>query len=533
LNRSHSTQGILFGAVALAALYICFFARLDAIGLVGPDEARYAAVARTMAQSGDWVTPRLDGEPWFEKPVLYYWAAGAAFRVFGSNEFAARLPSALAALLTTLVVAWAGRRFYGAGVAPFALWLAPTCVGMLAFARAATTDMLFAFSLTLSMTCAAVLAGFPKGRRPERYWLLVFGGALGLATLAKGPAAVLLAGGSVLLWMLATRRWREAFRLAHPLAVVAWAAVALPWYVLCALRNPEFVDVFLISHNIERYLTPVFRHEQPGWFYGPILLLGLLPWTLLLPGLVWDGARVLRERTVRDSAGVFFACWVVFPILFFSFSKSKLPGYILPTIPPLVLLMARGLARWSKSSPGLCRGLLIAVGATFLVLAASTPFWLKKLPAGASIPGDAFNWIWGIAAACALLIAWPAARRRFHAAAATAALLWTLLIWVTVAFVLPPLDAHLSPRTAAQLSVGLERPAMQLRSYRLHRAWQYGLNFYLHRPVKEWSPDSLEPSLVLASQAALPELLQSGHGVTVIHEFSRQAILVAVEPGLR
>src|SRR5277367_957346 len=133
--------------------------------------------------------------------------------------------------------------------------------------------------------------------------------------------------------MLCTRNWRAALRLAHPAALAAFVVVAAPWYAVCAWRNPDFLRTFLFLHNVQRYLTPVFQHRQPFWFFGPITLLALLPWTVLLWPAAQVGLRLWRERSWRDSPGFFFACWAVFPVLFFSFSQSKLPGYILPAVP--------------------------------------------------------------------------------------------------------------------------------------------------------------------------------------------------------
>src|SRR6202158_1279866 len=171
----------------LVVLYVCLFSGLGALGLVGPDEPRYAAIARAMAETQDWVTPRLWGAPWFEKPVLYYWAAGIAMRIFGVGEFAARLPSALGALLAVLAVAWTALRSYGIGAAWYALLVVPTSVAMIGFARAATPDMLFAGLLTAAIAVAVEMLQKP---RPGPVLRIAFGFFLGAAVLAQGPVAV-------------------------------------------------------------------------------------------------------------------------------------------------------------------------------------------------------------------------------------------------------------------------------------------------------------------------------------------------------
>ncbi|HKQ85172.1 MAG TPA: phospholipid carrier-dependent glycosyltransferase, partial [Candidatus Acidoferrales bacterium] len=335
-----------------SAIAICLFGQLGAIGLTGPDEPRYVWIARAMARTGDWVTPRLYGQPWFEKPILYYWAAAIGFRLSLPAEWAARLPSAFGALATAVAIAWLAWRFYGSNedwplnptlVAPL---IFSTSVAAIGFARAATPDMLFSTCIVLAMVCAAEILRRDSAFRPsavpggvfseitapdregaqqaaarqqpagKRLPLLALLGAfLGAGTLAKGPAAVILAGGAVLLWGLATRRWRESLRLMHPAAIAAFCLAALPWYVFCALRNPNFLRVFILQHNFERYLTPMFQHKQPFWFFGPIFLAALLPWTILLWPAAQEGLRLWRDKTWEDSPGFFFGCWAVFPIL--------------------------------------------------------------------------------------------------------------------------------------------------------------------------------------------------------------------------
>ncbi|MGH9730935.1 MAG: ArnT family glycosyltransferase, partial [Candidatus Acidiferrales bacterium] len=284
-----SWKNILAALLGIAVLAICLFSGLSAIGLVGPDEPRYAWIARDMAHSGNWITPFLYGLPWFEKPILYYWSAGFFFKFLHSPEWAARLPSSLAALVSALAMAWLALRRYGTPTAWAVLLIFPTCVGVIAFARAASPDMLLTASLALALLCAASVVEkhgvfATKGAAPEivpgdKLPLIFLGIWVGFATLAKGPAAIVLAGGSVVLWALATRNWKAAFRMLHPIAILFFCIVALPWYTLCAYFNPDFFHTFIVLHNFERYLTPVFQHRQPFWFFALIILLGLLPWT--------------------------------------------------------------------------------------------------------------------------------------------------------------------------------------------------------------------------------------------------------------
>src|SRR5947209_16321709 len=280
------TRGALiaWSVLLCVAFYVCYFSHLDVLGFIGPDEPRYAWIARAMVETHDWVTPRLYGRPWFEKPPLYYWGAGLCFKLFGVSETAARLPSAISALLATLAMAWLALRLYGAETARWLLLLLPTTAGMIVCSHAAATDMLFSGMLTFAMVCAAVVFGLTRNENtpilPRTLWLalVLFGFFLGLAVLAKGPAAIILCGGAVFFWALFTKRWRDAFRLLHPAAIASFCLTALPWYILCARRNPDFFRIFIIEHNFKRYLTPEFQHIQPFWYYVPILLVAVLPW---------------------------------------------------------------------------------------------------------------------------------------------------------------------------------------------------------------------------------------------------------------
>ncbi len=297
------TARLLWIALILSTLYLCYFHNLGAIGLVGPDEPRYAWIARDMQETGDYITPRLYGKPWFEKPPLYYWGAALSFKFFGVSETSARLPSAISALLATLALAWLALRLYGPETARWLLLLLPTTVGMIGFSHAAATDMPFAAMLTIAMVFATKLLDLVPSVSPQSQsgatstnslrsftsftsftplTSFFFGFFLALATLAKGPAAIILPGGAVLLWAIFTKRWRDAFRCLHPVAIAGFCLTALPWYILCAYRNHDFFRVFIIEHNFNRVLTPQFQHIQPclvlrPHFYPRRLSLDIFP----------------------------------------------------------------------------------------------------------------------------------------------------------------------------------------------------------------------------------------------------------------
>ena len=510
--------------LALFAAYVCLFDRLTGIGLVGPDEPRYAAISRAMADGQDWVTPRLNDKPWLEKPILFYWAAASAYRLVGDSELAARLPSALSAAATGLMLAWLGWRLYGATTAAVVLLLFPTTVSAFAFARGATTDMLFTMLLALAMVTAARLVFEPIDR--ARGWQVAFGSALGLAVLAKGPAAVVLAAGSLALWGVMSRDVRRLTALARPLTWLSLVVVSLPWYVISAMRNPGFVEVFLIRHNIDRFLTPTFQHEQPFWFFGPILVLGLVPWSaFLLPGVRQAWHR-WQAGTLATTPSLYVACWVVFPILFFSLSKSKLPGYILPAIPAAALLLARTVACFLDSSDRDARWPLFG---TAVVLAGVAGAFAVPEIAISGVPGLPFDSVRPLApvmGVASVTVAAAAYWRLRYISVATVALMFVIGIGYLNSMMVPHLDPLLSPRTVAR-RVQETATTEDLAVYRLHRAWNFGLDYYLNRDLPEWSPDTfVSPVLVVTNEKGIVDLQDRDLSVEILDSVSQEGVLV-------
>ncbi|HTZ74054.1 MAG TPA: phospholipid carrier-dependent glycosyltransferase [Candidatus Aquilonibacter sp.] len=540
------------------------------MGLAGPDEPRYAWIARAMARTGDWVTPRLYGQPWFEKPILYYWLAAVGFRLNLPAEWAARLPSAFAALVTALAIGWLGRRFYADGedwasrpglVAPL---IFATSVAAIAFSRAGTPDMLFSACIALTMACAAEMlhrdgairsssvkrGATSRGAKnsadaalisdgedsapdhpamrasgaPRALWLTVLGAFLGAGTLAKGPADVILAGGGLVLWALATRRWREILRLAHPLAIAAFCVVALPWYVICAVRNPDFLRVFILQHNFERYLTPMFQHHQPFWFFGPVFLAALLPWTILLWPALQEGIRLWREKSWHHSAGFFFACWTVFPVLFFSASESKLPSYILPAIAPAALICAvagiRAFERGRKAAWPIAAGL----GVTWIAFAGAGFIFIGRIDWLASNPDAISNGAPQNAYAVPILVG--VAALAIAIAGLRGSLRWTIGLGALCAtgsvlaanlISLPRVERRFSARPFVQL-IQNDAFANRVFAYELPRAWVYGLHFYAGRELPEWSPSDPNPGLVLTTPKGLAEIQKLGRSTGSLGE---------------
>ncbi len=528
-------RATLITAVFVLVVFHCFFTGLATAGFVGPDEPRYASIAREMARSGDWVTPRLNGAPWFEKPPLYYWSAAIGFRLFRAPEIAARAPSGVFALCAVLGMLLVARRFYGAPTALAVGWMLPATVAMTGFARAAATDMPFAACLTLAMVAAGFLL-LDEHPGHERSVAAAFGAALGLAALAKGPAAILLAGGSAALWAVASGNYRRVWRLCHPLAVLLFSAVALPWYALCAARNPAFLRIFLMEHNVERFLTNRYQHQQPFWFFLPILLIAVFPWTLLLVPALADGWRALRGADWRSSPSVFFAAWVIFPFAFFSASQSKLPGYILPAVLALVLLLARALISERDAATPASRTRLLWVSIA-LMAAGGAPF-LRQVytPRGQSFralldtPG--LNPPLALLGIClllaALLVTAANWMRRAGVGVGIAALLFSIAVGIAANHALPLLDSQISPRKIA-FAARDGAAGAPIAVYELPRAWQYGVEFYLDHALPEFTPTMPRPVWALTSRHGVDELQRLGVQVAPTKVFTDRAILVRIE----
>jgi 4-amino-4-deoxy-L-arabinose transferase-like glycosyltransferase len=550
-TQTHSKTYLAALATAALVVVVSLFSNLGAIGLVGPDEPRYAWIARAMAETGDWVTPRLWGAPWFEKPILYYWAAAIGFSMHLPAEWAARLPSAFAALAAVVAIGYFARRHYRAdddslaSVPLLAPVILATSVAAIAFARAATPDMLFSAAITLAMVCASSVlrqAGalrVPDGARANTKKrdlpvLLLWGASLGLGVLAKGPAAVILAGGAVGIWTLATANWRPALRLAHPVAIAMFGAVALPWYVLCAHRNPDFLHVFIFQHNFERYLTPLFQHQQPFWFFAGITILALLPWSAFLIAVAAEAPRLWRAKSWKNSPGFYIACWAVFPIAFFSFSQSKLPSYILPAVPALALVTAISASRAFQRSRANAIILSAGVGLLWIVLAALFLQATRRFPFTAmpeSIPLLAKAAL-GIAILVTAATLYAGINRNLRLVVILSSLCTLAALVTANATILPALDPYISARAHAAFFANDLHPD-RIFTYQLRRNWNYGLAFYFHREIPEWSPQDPDAALVLTSQEGLEKIVKAGRSRSIEEPPAQGIVYVPVAPAPR
>ncbi len=323
--------------LALLALIFgtAFFQFLGKFSLMEPDEGRYSEIPREMLERGDFITPLLNYVKYFEKPPLHYWLNAISMSIFGENEFATRLPGALCGLLTVLFTYHVGRKLFGRREGLLAALILGSATGFLIQGRINLTDMTLTFCMSASIGCF-LLASRPDESRKGLYYYLFYVLAA-LAVLAKGLIGLVLPGGVIFLYMLICRRWSLLKEMRLLTGIPLFLAVAAPWFVLVSQRNSEFVQFFFIREHFQRFLTKVHGRYQPIWFFIPILLLTMLPWSFFVPQALMQAWRGRKEK--GGDVLVYLILWAVFIFLFFSKSNSKLIPYILPVFAPLALLV--------------------------------------------------------------------------------------------------------------------------------------------------------------------------------------------------
>lgn len=385
--------------IAAAAFYLYGLGHLP---LVGPDEPRYAEVAREMYARGDLVTPTLGGHTWFEKPALLYWMMMAGYRLFGVSEWAARLGPALSGLFTALLLYWLGNRIARAARAEegkldgLGLWsgvAVASSAGLIVFSRAASFDVVVTMTVTAALSCFFV-SDIEANEKRRRYYLAGFYAAIGAALLAKGLVGIVIPFGIIGLYYLLRREWpRKNLFLSALWGVPLALLVAAVWYgPVIARHGWTFVDEFFIQHHFARFVSDKYHHPQGFYFYVVIILMLAVPWTaFFVKGLLAARPSDWRTASVESRARVFALAWMLAPVIFFSISKSKLPGYILPALPGAMLLVAERLTRFINDEKE--SGAMRVTGAILLALALGAIVYAAQT-GGMTLP-------------CALLIAAP------------------------------------------------------------------------------------------------------------------------------
>jgi 4-amino-4-deoxy-L-arabinose transferase-like glycosyltransferase len=528
----------------------------DGLGLVGADEPRYAEIAREMLGHFDdahtflgklsaCVTPYLYGHPWLEKPALYYWRAMFLFQDFGVHDWSARLPSTTFAFIMVGLIYLHMRRFRPGGHLDAAL-ITVTCAAILGFSRGASTDMQMAAPLSIGL-----LGWYAWYETGSKFWLYDIYFFTGLATLAKGPVAPLLALVIVFAFAFLRREWSIIPKSLWWPGVALYFAIVLPWFIAVQHQNPTFFREFFLQQNLQRFTTNRYEHPQPVWYYLVVVLLSTMPWTVVAIRALIDGARTsiaewrLRHSRVEqpapsavgDAFPEFLVLWALIPIAFFSFSQSKLPGYILPSVTPIAVLTGdflfrrrkAGLSRWTLGGHAATAGsmtavvllmpwfvmhaaqmpppraltaaLLAALGAALLIVIVNSVFGVKHLRlATCCVLVVLMLFIYGIGPFFGI----PAVAQTKHA--------------------IQLLDDTYSARPIAEKLDSMVPSDETVAVFRVKRETEYGLSFYRKREVVDYEESGVPPEqhlLVarvtgargadLQTQAALQEYLAGRH----------------------
>jgi 4-amino-4-deoxy-L-arabinose transferase-like glycosyltransferase len=487
----------------------------DGLGLVGADEPRYAQIAHEMLARFDsahtlkgrlsaCVTPYLYGHPWLEKPALYYWRAMFVFQESGVHDWSARLPSASFAFIMVALIYLHMRRFRRGGHLDAAL-ITVACAGIIGFSRGASTDMQMAAPFSIGL-----LGWYAWYETDSKFWLFDIYFFTGVATLAKGPVAPFLAMLIILAFAALRREWSIIRRSFWWPGVLLYFAIVLPWFVAVQHENPTFFREFFIEHNLERFATNRYEHHGPIWYYVVVVVLTLMPWTVISVRALIDGIQTsVAEWRLRhskpdkpapsrpgDAFPEFLILWTLIPILFFSFSQSKLPGYILPSIPPITILTGdylyrcrqRGLNTWILLGHAVLCGVMTLVA--FLL-----PWFVAH---GATMPpihalSAALLASAGATLLILIVVQWFGVARLRLATSCVLMVLVFFLYGFGPFFGIPAvhaskrvvqlLDRSYSARPLAERLAGLAPPDETVAVFRVRRDIEYGLAFYRNRQV--------------------------------------------------
>ena len=494
----------------LALIAFCgflFLLGIQLVGLVGADEPRYAQIAREMLARHDWVTPVLYGTPWLEKPPLYYWCAILAYKASGAvTDTAARLPAAfLSSLLIFFIYVWARR--LRRGMQLDAALITASAAMFIGFSRSASTDMPLTVLFTVAMLC---WYGWHASQR--RSWLLGFYFFLALATLAKGPIAVLLAAIILVAFAVLRRDPKLLLRTLWPIGITLYLVIAAPWFIAVEHANPEFFRVFFLQQNVARFTSNLYHHPEPFWFYLPVALAALVPWTVFAVAALVDAIRDWRY-SAQQPAGTedlrtYLSLWFLAPILFFSISRSKLPDYILPAIPAATILLADFIQRreqaeakpavWMSVLHGLLCGAIMAA-------ALIVPFKLLKL----TLPKTVI-FVAAAMAITAVLMLWVALQSHGYRVLRFATVVPVIIAFgLTLRGTAPLINILASERpvqmTLAETELG---STPEIAAYDVPASVEYGLAFYRNHRLASYVNHEIPAGdhIVVAAEGTQREL---------------------------
>jgi 4-amino-4-deoxy-L-arabinose transferase-like glycosyltransferase len=490
-NRTRTDALLLAGFCAFL-----FFYGAGQFGLIGADEPRYAQVAREMLDRRDWITPTLGGRAWLEKPPLYYWQAMLAYSVFGVSDIAARIPAGIDATLLVIAVYLFFRRFRR-GVEVDAALITASCAGIVGYARAASMDMALAATFGIGM-----LAWWAWRESQKKIYLAFFYACMALGMLAKGPVAPFLAAAVIVVFAAATREWRLIFRTLWLPGVLLFCAIALPWYFAVQMRNPQFFREFILQHNLARFSSDLYHHRQPFWYYLPVTALALVPWIAFVVAAFVGTVRIWwaelksqpAEPDLEFQFSLFACCWLIVPVLFFSISQSKLPGYILPAVPAGAILLADYLLQKfehekDQQVPKWLAGLHAIVATAPIVPALLIVYLLTthRVPSGRpTLVAVSIALVLCLAIAMTLVSRLHLRMLRFVTLIPVVLAVAAVLKLGTTA-----IDQTLSARPLAVELANMEAQPMPLAVYGVPRELEYGLTFYRNQTTARYEAGNI------------------------------------------
>ncbi|WP_196603098.1 phospholipid carrier-dependent glycosyltransferase [Pectinatus frisingensis] len=366
MHTLSTRQKKLAAAAVIISIIALYLVHIYDYPLMDPDEGRYSEIPREMIATGDFITPRLNGVEYFEKPILQYWLTAASMTVFGENEGAVRVVPAVTAVVNVFLTAWLAKLMFTNRTALLTAAILATTTLHIAVGSINILDMMITMFMTLS------LVTFYQGRRTKnRRWYLLMYAAMALGLLTKGLISIVLPLGIIFWYMLFTRQWSIIRDIIYLPGIILFFIIGVPWFYLVCQANGDFFYFFFIREHFLRFATKIEDRYQPVWFFIPMVILGMFPWLGFLPAL-FTKQGVIRSTESDDNKRdiIFLLTWFFVVFIFYSCSDSKLVPYILPCLSPLAILLAASIRRSVKLDRWMAHGLLVNSVGCFIFVAA-------------------------------------------------------------------------------------------------------------------------------------------------------------------
>jgi 4-amino-4-deoxy-L-arabinose transferase-like glycosyltransferase len=478
---------------------IVLFYGLGSAALFEPDEGRNAEKAREILVLGDWVTPHQNFLPTLDKPMFLYWLIALSFKIFGITEWSARLPSVLSALGCLLLVYRFARTEWSMREALWSCLALATSVEFFVLSRIVIFDMPLTLFVSWALLSFYAAQKVPESRSANRDWFMMYA-AMGAATLVKGLVGAIIPGMVIFVYLLFLKKWFLLRQMRPATGALVYLAIVAPWYVWVEARNPGYLRYFFWEEHFVRYLTPHFSRTHDWYYFFGVVAVGLLPWTLILPGTI---GRLWKR--LRDERNLFLTLWVVLPFIFFSASHSKLPHYVLPIFPALALLTGSAVATDGHDSAAKRWGYFLiplvfpAVFSLYLLTGAA---WPEMLPleirssvlqkiAVIAVYTAAFLLIYAVFAVGQIKQLWRDGGPSFLCTSVSLALFYLLLTQIIAAT-----SFHRSSKLLAQQLAGVVEPEDRVVFY---NSYAEGVPFYLRIQKPIWLVQSGEKHDVMGS----------------------------------